>query len=544
MKALLVILQLAVLPGAAERAIAFPSTAPSRPGRTSAAPASGTGAATVLDVKDFGAACDGKTDDVRAINGAIARAAAVGATVLISGPVRVSSEIVMASGVHVIASGRIVAGSQRTIVSFGGVSDATWDGGEVIGDGATDDQSGFVLTNALRNTLRGFSVSDARNKGFDLTGDSHDNQVFPRTISGSTGTFGAGLSMYGAAVTRNTVYAGEFTKNRVGITLNGGSYNSVIGANASGNMIAGLMLDGVVSNSGDGAKHCEVIGGTFDRNSDDAAPKHYGGVYLGNGASYNRIVGIFARGNAGAGIRSSATYRVNDLIGNSIEGPTVERNAGGGIVLSGASKTRIVTPIVRSNTGHGISLFHSDDCSIAGGESADNTGAGVHVQAERSRVEGTRVHGNDTGYSVQPGGSSRANGNVLTGADVSANRLNYNIAPGLARIAVPGGAPLPYSTSIDWDASRSDVFTLTPSDGSAYALRPPSHATVGETVSIRVVNARGAPLGTMTWPSNFKMVRWTQPAPGRSRTLTLIYDGTSWREVCRTPDDAPEPLTD
>lgn len=98
-------------------------------------------------------------------------------------------------------------------------------------------------------------------------------------------------------------------------------------------------------------------------------------------------------------------------------------------------------------------------------------------------------------------------------------------------------AVLLYGTVIATDAGLANAFTITATDGVAFAISAPTNLAAGKQVTYTIRNTTGGALGVATWNAIFKMAAWTQPGTGTSRSITFIYDGTNLVEVSRTAAD-------
>lgn len=97
---------------------------------------------------------------------------------------------------------------------------------------------------------------------------------------------------------------------------------------------------------------------------------------------------------------------------------------------------------------------------------------------------------------------------------------------------------LTYGTSVSWNGESANYATLTVGDTVAFTINAPSTAYAGRRVTYRIVNNSGGTMGTITWASGFKLAgTFTNPASTRSRTISFIYDGTSWIETDRSAAD-------
>ena len=95
-----------------------------------------------------------------------------------------------------------------------------------------------------------------------------------------------------------------------------------------------------------------------------------------------------------------------------------------------------------------------------------------------------------------------------------------------------------YSASMTFDVSTGNTFLVIVTNGTAFTINAPTNPVSGQEITVTIRNASGGALGAITWPTNFKMAAWTNPANGYSRSITLYYDGTAnWYEKNRTTID-------
>jgi hypothetical protein len=360
-----------------------------------------------------------------------------------------------------------------------------------------------------------------------LKQSARDNIISPINISGSTSSTGAGVSLYGDACESNIINGGYYTGNRIGVTINGSHMNRVISVNCSNNAIGGLMIDGVVSSSGDGGKYNQVINPICNNNGS----KSYAGIYLGNGSSYNKIVSPICNNNVGAGIKVAGTQGTNECVGNAFSAPSCEGNGTIGILISGCGHTIISSPIVKSNTGNGITVFKSDYTQIVGGEITDNTAVGLKIQSGYSKTIGVRIAANGAGgYQVATGGSADSSNNLITGGStVSGNTtFNFSLGPGLARV----GDCIGEVTKIKADAGDAN---FSYSVGKETTIIYNSAITSLRSVSLSTTNALSGDkvrvIRTKKCTGSFNINVGTGPlkaltAPGQ--WCDIEYNGTVW----------------
>jgi hypothetical protein len=96
-----------------------------------------------------------------------------------------------------------------------------------------------------------------------------------------------------------------------------------------------------------------------------------------------------------------------------------------------------------------------------------------------------------------------------------------------------------YSTSMTVNSAAGDQFTISATNGTAFAINAPSNPLLGRRITFIIRNASGGALGVATWNAVFKLSAWTQPANANSRSITFRYDAVNWVELNRTTVDVP-----
>jgi hypothetical protein len=94
-----------------------------------------------------------------------------------------------------------------------------------------------------------------------------------------------------------------------------------------------------------------------------------------------------------------------------------------------------------------------------------------------------------------------------------------------------------YSTSITLDASLGRTFTITPTDGVAFAVASITRPSYNRRIRINIINTTGGALGAGTFTCCKIGAAWTQPATGFNRSIELEYTGSAWQEVSRSAAD-------
>lgn len=100
---------------------------------------------------------------------------------------------------------------------------------------------------------------------------------------------------------------------------------------------------------------------------------------------------------------------------------------------------------------------------------------------------------------------------------------------------------LVYGASIAIDAKLGNRFTVTVTDGNAFAFANPTNppdTTRGQDLSITIRNTSGGALGAGTFGTAYKVSgNVAATATGNNRTIQFTWNGTNWVEIFRTAAD-------
>jgi parallel beta-helix repeat protein len=289
---------------------------------------------------------------------------------------------------------------------------------------ATNTLSGVVLNNCNNFMVFGLTLKSFKNKGIAISGTSTGGLILSNDISGSNGTTGAGISINGASLKKITISTNLISGSRIGIALNGGNDYIVIGNQCYDNVLAGIMLDGIVSATGDGTKN-SIVSGNIITGCTDA---NYGGIYLGNGASFNTISNNQSNNNARSGIRTSGGTGYEPK-GNKFIGNTVKNNAYHGFELGYGIQSTISENTVEGNTQRGITGSYSDESTISLNQIRNNGMQGVLWQSGKSFITKNKSKNNDKGIEIAFGGSTPT-GNILDYNECENNTTSQMINAG------------------------------------------------------------------------------------------------------------------
>lgn len=343
--------------------------------------------------------------------------------------VHIKEPIVIPSEFQIVFNGIVYSSSPKKTFFLVGARSTTVIFRSIVGNEIDENQSGFVIENSSDCAVFGENISGFFNKGVDILAENggvcERNSISIKKISGARGKFGAAVSIYGRGSRHNTISGGLYIGNRVGITINGADYNKVIGSRCEENREAGIMLDGMISLSGDGASFNALRSIVCDHNG--TGSDGYAGIYFGNGASNNKVESARALGNRGAGCKLSGASGT-ELKSNIFTDMVLRENQKGGFVSSWAPNTEIRNGTIESNEGKGVHLFNCDD-SVVSGRSRFNGGDGLLIQSHNAVAEDLEVSFNN-GYGIHlTFGGLRKPSLTLENVDMSGNKLGRINAP-------------------------------------------------------------------------------------------------------------------
>lgn len=116
----------------------------------------------------------------------------------------------------------------------------------------------------------------------------------------------------------------------------------------------------------------------------------------------------------------------------------------------------------------------------------------------------------------------------------------FGVGAGVDPYGKPGfGGSVTYSASMTIDASLGTTFTITPNNGTAFAVASITRPSFGREIGINIINTTGGALGAGTFTC-CKAAAWTQPATGFNRWIWFRYNGSVWQEAGkRSASDIP-----
>ena len=517
----------------------------------------------VKTVSDYGAKCDGATDDTAAIQSGINALQATTA----------GGALYLPAATCLINNKLILSGARAVwLVGYGWGHNASGDGGSVLKFGGVGNAIEIGNTTSDQTT-------DIRILGIRLQGNAGAAdgikvmRVHNMLIEGARiwGFGGNGINLFRA-------YANRLVRNYInnntgaGITANENNDFTLIRWNAIlANGTKGIWF---TNGSSSGTRILEndiegnVIGIEVDAGNpaDQAETFTIGWNYLENQTGKNVSLGE----------DGSTTRFIDDvmIIGNHM-------NQGvGGAAVNTISLDRCRRPVLIGNTfdlANLVTTANTTLVTMTGNYFNGSTFPATGVRFSTADDVVTRLGGalpslalQSNGWNIshhfgmQSGGDTAEWGdNVVTNGSLSGT-LDDTTNPGFVIRMAPTNLkmftatagvnpraltlaalwtttdPLAvgYSASITIDSSTGNSFSIAPTDGNAFTLNAPTNGTTGRRITVRVINSFGV-LGAMAYGTNVKASAWAQPANGFSRAIDLQFNGTAWVEVSRTPADVP-----
>lgn len=131
---------------------------------------------------------------------------------------------------------------------------------------------------------------------------------------------------------------------------------------------------------------------------------------------------------------------------------------------------------------------------------------------------------------LQAGASVRVTCTAITSG--SATVFIGNRPPGA------GTQTVPYTATMTPDPNQGKVFTIAPTDTNAMTIAAPAASLSGQEIVFDILNSSGGSMGTITWNALYKLAgAFSNPANGKRRTITFVYNGSAWVEMCRAAAD-------
>lgn len=336
------------------------------------------------------------------------------------------NNVALWSGVSINTRGTLTASAGGVMFSANGVSNWALVGGTYNGISTAAAQTLVMVRGCTGAVIDGVKFGTAKNKQLDIGGASSDITVKRCTFSNANGETGAGVSVFGADCTRITIEDCYAYNCRIGCAINGATHCNVHNFKSFACTLAGIALDGIVTGAGDGARYirlsdCVSVG----------TPGDLGGIYLGNGSSYNAICNCVSQGDK-YGIRFT-----------SIADHPVQYNDVTGCIVSGATNTAMLLTIADHNTVTGCAII---DCKtygidIYGGsfnainsnkitchDNSNATGAvAIRAMTDYATISGNVIKEAKTGIYIVSGYADKPpKGFILEGNYLIENRYNFS----------------------------------------------------------------------------------------------------------------------
>jgi hypothetical protein len=306
---------------------------------------------------------------------------------------------------------------------------------------------------------------------------------------------------------------------------------------------SGWQYDSVIGKTGD---NVQVVGSRWECPSIFVSNSGQDGLRIGTDTITNNtnlfkigLLRAYKNGRHGVHINDT-TAPAADVDGGSIDYIDAINNTGDGVKIDNCVWLSIKNLVSQANTLYGCRITaNARSVNILAGDIEGNTaGQGVLESGTIAHVILGPFFANPSAWvdnSGQPGKNFILQWDPNT-SSVSLGNVGYFV-PTL-NYPMPTGGPA-WSSPIATDARAARLFQLSATNNSAMTISTPTNAVLGLPLTYRVRNVSGGAMGTITWPTNFKMSTWTNPANGQSRSITLRYDGANWIEESRTPSDVP-----
>lgn len=312
-----------------------------------------------------------------------------------------------------------------------GVNYVTIEGGRIYGDSSTDTQNGIVIIGGSNCIIKDVSVLSVKNKGVGISGSSKFNLISGIFCSGMSGTTGAGLSIYGDSAIENKIEAATVTNCRIGIALNGCKHNIIKGVNSYYNG-CGICLDGIVSDSGDGAYY-NVISDIITRQTSGTL----GAIYLGNGANHNIVSNVDSYADT-YGLRASS-HPDHPVCYNKLIGFTIAENTTSAVSMSVSDQNSLIDFDIIDPKSYGVDIYGGswnllNAIHVTSHDNSNATGpVGIRLMTDYAVCSNCIIQGAKTGIYVVSGypGKPPA-GFILEGNYLVKNRYNYSTNAGIA----------------------------------------------------------------------------------------------------------------
>ena len=376
-----------------------------------------------------------------------------------------------------------------------------------------------------------------------------DSEIYSNRFDADGGAFGEHGVYVSSGCKRVRIHHNQMfnvgTSNGEGITSNEGADNSVTDITVDHNRIS-------YPSSAANQKQTRWI---IDANT-----------LIGTADSTQDGIDVFSAILTFSQITNNVAYgwQRNGLRTDAIQDSVIANNNFSGNGASGARLTGAARCLIQSN------LFRDNDSGTVGASGDVSAGLRLNSANTNNIIMGNVMNVSNVSNYQKYGISMGVNqtGNYFLNNIVSSNRTadlditgvtgNYWLQPtstgaikfgalsgATAGILGSGGAFIPirnilaYAAPTTVDVSLGNEFDLTVTTNANFTISNPTNATDGQRITITVRNTSGAPMGTITWDTLYKLAAWTNPATGFSRSIDYKFDGTNWIEVSRTTVDVP-----
>jgi len=499
------------------------------PGRSAdIAQASGPNDAMV-NVKDYGAVGDGKTDDREPIMKAIEAGVAEGRTVFLPpGVYMLGSRLYMLHGLTMKGAGRFSTTLRLMPNCNGPILDAP-PAPKLVGNDLTlmditfdGDAQNSELTGASVALLHGYDTNrwyvarcrfmHGRGYGVGLQGrpttntghedlyfvdcEFVENHVYASGSGGIDTKSGKRFTMVNCVVIKEPV--GFDIRSHFTTLINCHAYDCDFGflIRAISNVPGSTDWEGTFTVLGGSVTNCIGTGLTIANSTEQANDA---------GITNATVIGFNSRNN-GRGLATAEpdSWNPDNAIALTVLGGHFEGNGDQGIAANGARYALVQGAVCRGNGSHGIELIETKDASISGCDLRDNNGWGLYMDngaksTDRISTVGNVIKGNGAGAITSLGSGSKVLANTTDQVSTLSSASTIAVPEGCDTVLITG------STNI---GSVKASF-----DGRRIVLRFAQALTV---VSGNNLKLRG----------NFNATSLD--------TLTLVCMGGNWYEVARS----------
>ncbi len=461
-----------------------------------------------LDVRRYGAACDGVTDDTAAIQRAISVCAASTnwGSLIIPGKCLVSSSLFVNRLVQTMQSEFLIqgVGPQAGFYVTGAVTMF-----DTSISAPTDPKSEFVTFQNIR-----FESSLPGNNAFVMSGKFlrikflHCEFYQIRCVNAS---YYLQSWKFAHCLIKASPYPGNFVYGT-------GSYDvEFIGCEISNyGATSGTLIK--IDNADSSSRGCNGL-----RIISCEIEGLLGGTCALTGVSGLEISNCHIEANATVDVNLFAgspglTNNTSLFCGNYVycpNGPWIAHGPATNVTSIGNTVTRGGSATALSGQIHNTSVQITNLISI--GDFSDGVG-------------GYPTNG---GIADQP--FTRQEGSFLIRGPISGS------SPTMATRMINRRTTLTYSASMTPDG-LSNFYDITANNGTAFTINVPTAANVGdgEEIAFRIANNSGGALGAVTFAAGYKLAgAWVSPATGNNRTIRFEFNGSNWYECSRTAADTP-----